>query len=235
MNLTYGVIAITVTLLTMGGCAAQTDPAEEPDAGGSEGGSGGSASCALAMTLDGHEYIGVGQTWRNPITTDETAFATLPGCNDTGRSDEQDEQVKVHALRDFGLDEAFAWQGMIMIRADLDRPEQVIEWRTPLVCEADGQFEIAGDWVGLPPTQDGSRSIGNPPYPMDVVVTDAPDVFSAEEYESVQFNLRITGTTDPALDNADGKLLTTTGAVFEATVHCEDAKFVADAVTATER
>jgi hypothetical protein len=252
MKVRTGAITLAVTLLTVGGCAAADRPTDTPRAAaeessaapsqtaqvGSSSSGGGDGACAMTMTLDGHEYLGVGYAVRNPVTTGETAVALIPGCNDTGGADEEGEEgeeITVHALRDVPLEQAFVWQGSILIRADQDPPGQLIEWRTPLPCDVEGQFEIAGDWVGLPPKRDGSETIGNPPYRMDVVVDDAPGLFTAQEYESVQFDLRLTETTNPTLDDADGKLLTTTGATFRATVHCEDSAYVADAVRVRER
>lgn len=242
----FGVLALIGALLgATGGCADQETTAgpgsganapATPSPGVAEdadsGSVSGSASCMQILTLEGATYVGIGGVRRMPVTTGVTATAILPGCNDTGDSEEQDDEVTIQELRDLPLEKGFAWNGFVFVHKDQPPLAEVVEWRTPLPCEVDGQFQITGDWVGITDPRGNTHTSWEPPYRLDVVVTDAPELFSTDDYASVQVFITVTDETDPTLGKDDGKVLRTSGATVETTVHCEGTKYVADAVAA---
>lgn len=196
-------------MLVFGGC-------NDDDARG-----GGSGSCPAELDYAGHRYVGSGELKRDPATTGRIETASTTGCGGIS------VEVDVAELADLPLARALLAQGTVYFRTDLPYPDQARAWYVAPRCGRAGSFEVRGNWLGVrgpnEPRFDGDIRL---PYRLDVHVTGG-----AKDYVSTTITIHATLDTAPALTPNDVKTaLWNPGELF-AEVHCEDGKFIADALS----
>lgn len=204
----FAVLAMAATLL-FGGC------------GDDDSRSRGEALCPAELDYAGHRYVGSGELKRDPSTTGRVETAVETGCG--GGS----AKVEVAELVDLPLERAFLARGAVYFRTDLPYPEQARKWYVAPRCESAGSFEVRGGWLAVQsPNEtrfDGDMRL---PYRLTVHVTAGP-----QDYLGTTIVVHATLDTTPALGPEDVKRALWEPGVLIAHAHCEDGKFVADALS----
>lgn len=189
---------------------------------------GGEASCAAVIELDGHTYWGRGGLDRIPPTTGEALPAVVPGCDDSGGQDEpvRDESVQVQVLDGVEPRVAVLYHDTLYLREGESLPEETAAWFRASRCTTEGEFELTADWLGVRSSRktrfDGDVRL---PYRMMVRVTEGP-----APYVGGKVTLRASAPTGPTLTPEDVKSSLWEGGRVEATVRCEEGRFVLVAV-----
>lgn len=186
----------------------------------------GEAVCAAVLELGGLEYTGHGELRRIPATTGETRSARVPACDD-GNGVAAARTVEVAVLADVPARRAVLAEGALYVRAGRPFPEAAREWFVTPECATDGGFRLAGEWLAVgPPRRPRSDGDLRPPYRLEVRVDEGPNA-----YVDTVVDLRVTADSRPRLGRDDVRTSLWEGGRVSARVHCEDGRFVADAVS----
>jgi hypothetical protein len=208
------VVAVLVGLL-LSGCAAG-------------GGVSQQGSCAAVMTFHGTTYSGWGDWTRLPRRAGSLGVGQMAACLGVGGQ-------PVHLVALPGIDHD---------RAVMDTDDQF--WiasgtaqvpaflrlaRKPVPCDWAGNRSLSGTWESVmgerQPRYDGDL---NPPYHIGVII-DAHQV-DMPRWRLVRVRINVSAETDPTLSTSDVKqALWTSGGTLTARSHCDEGRFVADAVT----
>lgn len=91
--------------LTLGGCDASTSGTDE-----------GSASCALAVVVDGTTYV-ASYAVDDPSLTSNRIDASIPACDDTGGQEDPRpaEQIVVREFAEVSPEQALWWEGQVLL------------------------------------------------------------------------------------------------------------------------
>lgn len=186
----------------------------------------GDPGCAAIVEYDGHRYWGHGELVRTPATTGRTETGVLPGCDD-GNGEAVPEEVTVEELEDLPLDEALLVNGSLYVRGRGTVPAAARVWFEAPTCDEPGAFELTGAWVGVQ-SRRKARFDGDirPPYRISMWVDRGP-----ASYVGTRVTVRAEERTDPHLGPKDIKQSLWKGGDVTARVHCQDGRFVADALT----
>jgi len=183
-------------------------------------GSEGSASCIAALEVDGNAYYGRARPDAEIPTTGEEVDAVIPGCNDTGR-EEPDEEVRVELIRDVPAGTAVVFQDDLYVRGGVQLPAAAGDWYPSVSCRAPGEFTLRGRLGGLSePYQPYVERDLEAPYEVDLLV-------DGRRFPHTVLDVQVTAETESGLTDADRDRRRVGLTV---TARCDNGEFVAVSV-----
>jgi hypothetical protein len=191
-----------------------------------QSGGSGDASCAFVLDYDGRRWSPVGSD-RTPVAGGLLGEGVLLGCDD-GNGASPDETVEVRRVRGVDPTEAISVDGELLLpQGATGLPEALRDASEPVRCDLEGPVELAGRWEGI-------RSPAEPRFDGDVRLPYSIDFRTSDErvtdgYASVLLQARATAQT-ARVSPEDVKALLWEPAPSVLTTHCEDGRFVMDAI-----
>ena len=218
---TAGGIALTAAL--MASCGSSSVPGPGADADADRDGTSPAASCVAMVVYDDHAYYGRGQLQRDPETTGRVVSGTMPGCNDTGGTDEPAEAVALEELSDVPIETAVLFHDAVFVREGAQLPASTQGWFDVPTCQTEGEFDLTGDWLGVETTKkvrfDGDIRL---PYTVELRVTDGPS-----EYLGATLQVFALESTSPSLTSDDVMNSLRQGGQVRAVTACNGTHFEA--------
>lgn len=180
-------------------------------------GSASEASCIAVIELDGASYYGRPQPEAAIPTTGETVGAVIPGCNDAGR-EEPDEEVRVELIRDVPAATGFVFQDELYVRGGVQLPASSGNWYPSVSCREPGEFPLRGSLMGVSePYQPYADRELEAPYQISLLVAAGP-------YADTVLTVQVTAETESGLTGADRDR---EQVALRATVRCRTGEFLA--------
>lgn len=184
-------------------------------AGGSSG-----ASCIAVVEMDDQPYYQRSWFEGEIPTTGEMVDAVIPGCNDTGQ-DEPDDQIRVELIRDVPASTAVVFHDELYVRGGVQLPAGAGDWYPSVSCRESGALTLLGRFGGVSePYQPYVERELTAPYEVDLLVGDGP-------YSELWLEVQVTTETESELTAADRDRKRV---VLRATVDCDDGEFVAQSL-----
>lgn len=180
-------------------------------------GSGGEASCIAVLEIEGEAYYGRDSRDLQVPTTGETVDAVIPGCNDTG-PEEPDEEIGVELIRDVPAATAVVLDDELYVRGGVQLPATAGDWYPSVSCREPGEFTLQGRLGGVSePYQPYVERTLDAPYEVSLLVAEG-------SFAGTVLDVQVTEETESGLTAADrdrDRLLLRT------TVKCRDGEFLA--------
>ncbi len=184
------------------------------------------ASCAAVIDLDGHRYFGHGDLLTTPRTTERTATAVRPGCDD-GNGAVGPEHVTARELVGVAMTTAVLVDGVLYLEEGAELTAEMRAWFRYPTCSHEGSVTLVGRWIGV--TSDKPvRFDGDVRAPLRIeyaVERSTPDV---PAYDGWRIHVRDDGSARPALTPDDVKAALWDDAPLEVRVHCDGKAFMAE-------
>ncbi len=183
-------------------------------------GSGSEASCIAVLEMDGASYYGRERPEADIPTTGETVDAVIPGCNDAGQ-DEPDEEIRVELIRDVPAATAVVFQDDLYVRGGVQLPATAGDWYPSVSCRDPGELTLRGRLAGVSePYQPYADRELQPPYEVGLIVDEGP-------YADTVLTVQVTAEAESGLTAADRDR---DRVALRATVRCRDGEFVAESL-----
>ena len=206
---------------SLGGCGTHTPSA----------GSGDEASCALVVRYNGHTYLGLGVRVA-PREGRPLGTGVLPGCDDGG-GQEPDDAIELAEIQGVSPQIALAWrgdEGTVFVLEGVDElpPELRRLMRAPKCDPRDEPIQLAGTWLGIVGADGRTELDLAPPYDVELFVRET----TAPRYERAFLTVRVPEELGRPLTRDDVRSSLWEGGRIEATVGCNDGRYVAVRVAA---
>lgn len=217
------IVGGSVVVLALGACRAE-------DAG--RAGSSGKGICGLQVEFNGVTYNGIG-VHVAPVPGPVLGSATVPACNDTGNESDNPTETEIAEFPGQSPEDALLWpnhEDVVFVREDLTPiPDAILNLLAPPPCvDEDGSLSLRGEWLGIL-GPDGKTELDlEPPYDVDLFVTEASDPI----YERSFLTVRVPPGLGTPLTHQDMVDSLRRGGGIRIAASCEGDKYIASSIQA---
>jgi hypothetical protein len=185
------------------------------------------------VKFNGVTYHGIG-VHVAPVSGPVIGPATVPACNDTGNESDHPTEIKIAEFPGQSPEDALLWpnhEDVVFVREDLTPiPDAILNLQAPPACmDGDGSLSLRGEWLGIL-GPDGKTELDlEPPYDVDLFVTEASD----PTYERSFLTVRVPSGLGTPLTHQDVVDSLRKGEGIRIAASCDGDKFIASSIQAT--